>query len=206
MQNLALAGHRSIVVINHLSFLDGCFVAAFLPGDVVFAVDTEQARRFWFLKYVIDIFPVDPGNPMATKAMVKAVREGRRLAIFPEGRITLTGTLMKIYDGPGMIADKADAAIIPVRIDGLQFHKTSRMAGKLPLRWFPRLSLRDTWLASAELVDRKVVRLAPQVSLQEMLLSFQEVLSRSDMFAHLHVQREPLSVRQRMADVLSALN
>jgi acyl-[acyl-carrier-protein]-phospholipid O-acyltransferase/long-chain-fatty-acid--[acyl-carrier-protein] ligase len=141
LENVALAGPRSIVVINHLSFLDGCFVAAFLPGDLVFAVDTDQARRFWFLKYLIDIFPVDPANPMATKAMVKAVRDGRRLAIFPEGRITLTGTLMKIYDGPGMIADKADAAIIPVRIDGLQFHKTSRMAGKLPLRWFPRLSL-----------------------------------------------------------------
>jgi acyl-[acyl-carrier-protein]-phospholipid O-acyltransferase/long-chain-fatty-acid--[acyl-carrier-protein] ligase len=141
LQNVALAGSRSIVVINHLSFLDGCFVAAFLPGDLVFAVDTDQARRFWFLKYLIDIFPVGPSNPMATKAMVKAVREGRRLAIFPEGRITLTGTLMKIYDGPGMIADKADAAIIPVRIDGLQFHKTSRMAGKLPLRWFPHLNL-----------------------------------------------------------------
>ena len=44
---------------------------------------------------------------------------------------------MKIYDGPGMIADKAEAAIVPVRIEGLQFHKTSRMQGKLPLRWFP---------------------------------------------------------------------
>jgi len=65
---------------------------------------------------------------------------------------------------------------------------------------------RDTWVASAELVDRQVVRIAPQVTLQEMLLAFQEVLSRSDMFAHHHVQREPLSVRQRMADVLSALN
>jgi segregation and condensation protein A len=68
----------------------------------------------------------------------------------------------------------------------------------------PRLE-RDTWVASAELVDRKVVRIAPRVTLQEMLLAFQEVLSRSDMFAHLHVQREPLSVRQRMTDVLSAL-
>jgi segregation and condensation protein A len=64
---------------------------------------------------------------------------------------------------------------------------------------------RDTWVASAELVDRKVVRIAPQVTLQEMLLAFQEVLSRNDMFAHHHVQREPLSVRQRMTDVLSAL-
>jgi segregation and condensation protein A len=65
---------------------------------------------------------------------------------------------------------------------------------------------RDTWVASAELVDRKVVRIPPQVTLQEMLLAFQEVLSRSDMFAHHHVQREPLSVRQRMSDVLAALS
>ncbi|MFO1465784.1 MAG: ScpA family protein [Steroidobacteraceae bacterium] len=64
---------------------------------------------------------------------------------------------------------------------------------------------RDTWIAGAELVDRKVVRLLPQVTLQEMLVAFQEVLSRSDMFAHHHVQREPLSVRQRMSEVLSTL-
>jgi len=64
---------------------------------------------------------------------------------------------------------------------------------------------RDTWVASAELVDRKVVRIPPQVTLQEMLLAFREVLTRSDMFAHHHVQREPLSVRQRMTEVLSAL-
>jgi segregation and condensation protein A len=68
----------------------------------------------------------------------------------------------------------------------------------------PRLE-RDTWVASADLVDRKVVRIPPQVSLQEMLLAFQDVLSRSDMFAHHHVQREPLSVRQRMTDVLASL-
>jgi segregation and condensation protein A len=68
----------------------------------------------------------------------------------------------------------------------------------------PRLE-RDTWVASAELVDRKVVRIPPQVTLQEMLIAFQDVLSRSDMFAHHHVQREPLSVRQRMTDVMALL-
>jgi segregation and condensation protein A len=68
----------------------------------------------------------------------------------------------------------------------------------------PRLD-RDTWVATADLVDRKVVRIPPPVTLQEMLAAFQEVLSRSDMFAHHHVQREPLSVRQRMTDVLSTL-
>jgi segregation and condensation protein A len=69
----------------------------------------------------------------------------------------------------------------------------------------PRLE-RDTWVASADLAERKVVRIPPQVTLQEMLVAFQDVLSRSDMFAHHHVQREPLSVRQRMTDVLASLS
>jgi segregation and condensation protein A len=68
----------------------------------------------------------------------------------------------------------------------------------------PRLE-RDTWVATAELADRKVVRMPPLVTLQEMLLAFQDVLSRSDMFAHHHVQRDPLSVRQRMTEVLASL-
>jgi segregation and condensation protein A len=68
----------------------------------------------------------------------------------------------------------------------------------------PRLD-RDQWLASAEVAERKIVRLVPQVALQEMLVAFKDVLARSKMFAHLHVQREPLSVRQRMADVLAKL-
>ena len=142
VETLEATGERSIIVVNHLSFLDGCLVAAFLPGDLVFAIDTAQARRFWFLKYLLDVFPVDPTSPMAIRAMVNAVKDGRRLAIFPEGRITLTGALMKIYDGPGMIADRAAACIIPVRIDGLQFHKFSRMQGKLKLRWFPEVCLK----------------------------------------------------------------
>ncbi|HUX73837.1 MAG TPA: ScpA family protein [Steroidobacteraceae bacterium] len=68
----------------------------------------------------------------------------------------------------------------------------------------PRLQ-RDTWMAAVEITAPKVVRMPPQVTLQEMLSAFQEVLARSEMFAHHHVQREPLSVRQRMTDVLAAL-
>ena len=66
----------------------------------------------------------------------------------------------------------------------------------------PRLE-RDVFQASAEMCERKVVEIQPDVSLRELLLSFQEVLLRADMFAHHQVQREPLSVRQRMSDVLS---
>ncbi|HEY6484420.1 MAG TPA: ScpA family protein [Steroidobacteraceae bacterium] len=68
----------------------------------------------------------------------------------------------------------------------------------------PRLE-RDVWSTSAELKDRKVVRLLPQITLEEMLLAFKEVVVRSEMFAHHHVQRERLSVRERMSDILSIL-
>jgi segregation and condensation protein A len=68
----------------------------------------------------------------------------------------------------------------------------------------PRLE-RDVFATSAELKDRRVVRLLPQVTLQEMLVAFKEVVARAEMFAHHHVQRERLSVRERMSEVLAAL-
>jgi segregation and condensation protein A len=68
----------------------------------------------------------------------------------------------------------------------------------------PRLD-RDVYAATAELSHRQVVRILPEVALQEMLVAFKDVVQRATMFASLHVQRETLSVRQRMSDVLSIL-
>lgn len=69
----------------------------------------------------------------------------------------------------------------------------------------PRLE-RDVWLASAQLLERPVLRVLPQVTLKEMLIAFKEVATRAAMFAHHHVQREALSVRERMSAVLAALS
>jgi segregation and condensation protein A len=68
----------------------------------------------------------------------------------------------------------------------------------------PRLE-RDVFVASAAFSDRKVVRLLPQVQLREMLFAFQEVVRRAELFAHHRVQRERLSVRARMVDILATL-
>jgi hypothetical protein len=64
---------------------------------------------------------------------------------------------------------------------------------------------RDTMTASADMQEHKVVKLLPDVTLQEMLSAFRDVLSRAEKFAHHHVSRERLSVRQRMSDILSSL-
>ncbi len=143
LENLPPAGQRAVYVVNHQSFGDGCLVAAYLPGSPTFAVHIHTAKKWWARAAMAAIrnFPVDPANPFSVKSMVGAVRGGAQLVVFPEGRLTTTGGLMKVYDGAGLVADKADAVLVPVRIDGLQFTPYTRMGRRMPQRWFPRLSL-----------------------------------------------------------------
>jgi segregation and condensation protein A len=68
----------------------------------------------------------------------------------------------------------------------------------------PRLE-RDVYVAQADAPERKVVEQLPDVTLKELLLAFHDVLKRAEMFSNLHVTREPLSVRQRMSEVLSRI-
>ncbi|MFU8822111.1 MAG: segregation and condensation protein A [Gammaproteobacteria bacterium] len=85
----------------------------------------------------------------------------------------------------------------------LQEYERYRQAA-LDIDILPRLE-RDVFQANAEMCERKVVEILPDVTLRDLLLSFQEVLARADMFAHHQVHREPLSVRQRMSDVLARI-
>jgi segregation and condensation protein A len=101
----------------------------------------------------------------------------------------------------GEVADEADPRAELVR--RLQEYERFKRAA-LDLESLPRVD-RDTFQGSAELVDRRVVKLLPQVTLREMLVSLKDVMSRAEMFAHHRVSRERLSVRQRMSDVLSTM-
>lgn len=143
LEHLPAEGAPSVVVVNHASFIDAALLAAFLPGRPVFAINTFTARLWWVRPFLrlVEAFPVDPTNPMSTKSLIRKVQEGRTLVIFPEGRLTVTGALMKIYEGPGMIADRAGVPVVPVRIDGAQFTPFSRLKGKLRLRWFPAIAI-----------------------------------------------------------------
>lgn len=65
----------------------------------------------------------------------------------------------------------------------------------------PRLE-RDVFVATVDAPERTIVTKLPDVTLKELLLAFHDVLKRADMFSNLHLQREPLSVRQRMSEIL----
>lgn len=137
-------GHeRLLVVANHESFLDGVLLGLFLPIDPVFVVNTDIARRplLRIALSLVDYLPVDPANPLAIRRVVKLLESGRPVVIFPEGRITNTGSLMKIYDGPAFAAARTGATIVPVRIDGATRSWFSRMSGRHPKSLFPQLTL-----------------------------------------------------------------
>jgi acyl-[acyl-carrier-protein]-phospholipid O-acyltransferase/long-chain-fatty-acid--[acyl-carrier-protein] ligase len=135
---------HAVIAANHASFLDGLLLGAFLPGDPIFAVDTYVARKWWARPFLslVHALPVDPTNPLSIRAMIRAVEAGSACIIFPEGRITTTGSLMKVYEGPAVIAERTRAALLPVHIDGVEFTPFSRLAGKVRRRWFPRIRIR----------------------------------------------------------------
>src|SRR5690606_20164346 len=116
-----------------------------LPSHAAFAVDTAISQAWWvkpFLK-LINAHTMDPTRPMATRTLVNLVKQGETLVIFPEGRVTVTGGLMKVYDGAAMIADKADAWVVPVRIDGLERSSpwSYLRASQIRRAWFPRVQV-----------------------------------------------------------------
>ena len=143
VEHMPPAGTGAVIVVNHVAYLDAALLAAFLPGKPTFAVHTKIAEAWWMkpVMPLFDGFKVDTTNPLSTKAMVRAVQDGRALVIFPEGRITVTGALMKVFAGPGMVADKAGAPIVPVRIDGAQYTPFSHMKHKWRLRLFPKIRI-----------------------------------------------------------------
>ncbi|MDX2158739.1 MAG: acyl-[ACP]--phospholipid O-acyltransferase [Hyphomicrobiaceae bacterium] len=144
LENLPKPGERTIIAPNHVSLLDGPIMHTVLPGHAAFAIDTGMAEQPWvkpFLK-VINFHTLDPTKPLATRALVHLVQDGRTIVIFPEGRLTVTGGLMKVYDGTAMIADKADAWIVPVRIEGPERSGFSYMRPTQILKtWFPKTTV-----------------------------------------------------------------
>lgn len=139
---LVRPGERVLVVVNHVSFLDGAFLLAAMPRVPVFAVDTQIANRWWLKPFwqIAHLYPLDPTNPLAVRELAHLVEAGRPCVIFPEGRISVTGALMKVYAGPAYLADRTGATIVPVRLEGPELTPFARLRPEQVKRhWFPKV-------------------------------------------------------------------
>ena len=131
-----------LLLANHVSWWDWLFLGVCLDSDWRFVTSSTTAQLSWLHKRVMvnrRTFPVDMNSPYAVKHIASYLHHGGRLVLFPEGRMSTTGSLMKLFEGTGFLASKTHARVITAFIRG---------ADRLPLspnpnqkKWFPRVSV-----------------------------------------------------------------
>lgn len=134
---------RLLILSNHQSLLDGFLLGAFLPVVPIPVLHTEIAR-YWYVRLPMRLFRhvvADTAHPLAMKGVINLVEAGEPVLMFPEGRVTVTGSMMKIYEGPAFVAAKTGATVVPVHIHGAVYSVFSRMSGDFPRKWFPRITI-----------------------------------------------------------------
>lgn len=131
----------AILMPNHISLLDAVFLGLFLPKHVTFVVNTQIAEKFSFIMRFRPHVTIDPLNPYSIRQMIRVIQQGKTLVIFPEGRITTTGGLMKIYSGLGYMALRTGVTVFPLILQGLERSKMSYLKEKIKTVWFPDVTI-----------------------------------------------------------------
>ncbi len=126
---------------NHASWFDWLFVAACLDDRWKIVASNQVAQTSWLHRLIMInrfTFLVDTDSPYAVKRMAEYLKEGGKLVLFPEGRISRTGALMRLFEGTGFLLFKTKAKVITCYLRG-----TNRLPfSPNPNRkiWFPRVS------------------------------------------------------------------
>ncbi len=161
---------RLVVIANHQSLLDGALLFAFLPFESTWVVHTQIWEK-WYFRAVLSVVRsvvVDTTRPQAIRSLVKVIEKGEPVAIFPEGRATVTGSLMKIYDGPAFLAAKTGAEVLPVSIDGSVYTVFSRAKHPFPKKLCPKITLTLFPMRPVTMPEARTGRLRRQKASREM--------------------------------------
>ena len=131
-----------LLIPNHTSWLDWLFVGVCLDKDWKFVVSSTSAETSWIHRKIMinrRTFPIDILSPYAVKHMAEFLQKNGRLVLFAEGRLSRTGTLMKLFDGTGFLLHKTNARIITAYLRGA--HRLPFSPNRDEKRWFPRVSI-----------------------------------------------------------------
>lgn len=168
--SLPVEARGMLIISNHQSFLDGVLLGAFLPISPTYMVHSTVARQWYFrlpLKFIRHVV-VDTSNPLAVKTLVNLIDSGQTVVIFPEGRITVTGSLMKIYDGPAFVAARSGCPVVPVRIEGAVYTPLSRMRGDFPNLLRSKITLTIGKAARIPMPEGRTARIRRRLASEEM--------------------------------------
>ena len=130
-----------LLIPNHVSWFDWLFIAILIEDDWRFVTSRTTAQTSFLHRWVMinrHTFPIYAASPYSLKHMADFLKGNGRLVLFPEGRLSRTGSLMKIPDGAGFLLSETSAKVITVYLRG---------ANRLPLcphpgwrQWFPTVT------------------------------------------------------------------
>jgi acyl-[acyl-carrier-protein]-phospholipid O-acyltransferase/long-chain-fatty-acid--[acyl-carrier-protein] ligase len=137
------AAPNSVIIANRTSIIDVLLLSVFLPERLTIALHPRLFKKFWVrtLFLFAEVLSIDPAHPFTTKALIKAIRSGKRCVIFPQESSTQIENSLKVFDGPGFIIQKAGASVIPIRIEGGENSIFSISKTKNIIRLFPKITL-----------------------------------------------------------------
>ncbi len=172
-KNFKKAGSKVLIIANHTSLWDGVLMAAFMPERITFAITSAWTGK-WFMpiiRLLVDFYPLDPNNPLSIRNLIEEIKKGRKVMVFPEGRISLTGKIMQIFDGAAMIAAKAGAKLLPVRINGAQYSTLSYVQDKFYTKKFPKIDIHILPSCTFEVPLNKSSRTLASKQLYELMVN-----------------------------------
>ena len=136
-----------VIIGNHLSLVDAPCMQAFLPEKPLYPINPAMAA-WWPVRLArwlsgVTFFPLEQTNPLALRALIRHLQAhpGTHACIFPEGRLSPTGKLMKMYNGSGLVADKLGADLLPVTFRGLELSRFHLKPKAYPTFFRPKVTM-----------------------------------------------------------------
>jgi len=213
------AEKKAVIIANRTSVLDVLLLSVFLPERLTVALPSGTFKKIWarVLMLFAEVIEIDPASAQAARRLIKAIRKGKRCVIFPQGMMGQKENSLRVYDGPGLILQKAGVQVIPVRIEGAENSIFSISKAKNRIKLFPKITLH---ILPAQLFDQEknspVDRYAVSMRLFRLIsdLTFTNSFKSKSLFASLiegtaigiknkatieDSNRSPLSYRQFIA-------
>jgi 1-acyl-sn-glycerol-3-phosphate acyltransferase len=111
-----------MIVSNHISFLDPPMVACAMPREIHFLARKTLFKKNGFGQLIasLNAVPIDQDRPdmNGLRSIIKLLKSGKAVLLFPEGARSWDGTLQPAASGAGLVACKAGVPILPVRLFG----------------------------------------------------------------------------------------
>lgn len=144
----------ALLIANHLSYVDPVVLQLACPRRIRF-VGFQGLRHHWFFDACLrwtGTLLISPKHPAeGVKRVVRALKAGELVCVFPEGHISRTGQLMEIKRGFEIMARQAHLPVVPAAIDGL-WGSVFSFAGQKYLWKSPRLKPTPVFVAFGEIL------------------------------------------------------